>query len=115
MNILVYYDTLAASLATETGASDSLLHVHAGMAILLIARVLTRRSLATPIPLAFVVAAAVANEIVDRIVQGVWILPDAYFDVLNTISWPLMLMIGLRMRNARVIGPRRGRRARLGR
>ena len=41
---------------------DSLLHVHAGLAILFLARLVTRRSLATPIPFLVVVAAEAATR-----------------------------------------------------
>ena len=49
-----------------TGMADSLLHVHAGMAVPFLARILTRKALATPIPPARVALAAAANEILAR-------------------------------------------------
>ena len=50
-----------------TGQSDTVLHIHAGMAVLVLARVLTGRSLGTFIPFVFVVAAEVGNEVLDRL------------------------------------------------
>ena len=41
----------------ETQFSDTILHIHAGMAVLLVARVATGRGLGTFVPLLFVVAA----------------------------------------------------------
>ena len=84
-----------------TGASDALLHVHAGMAVLLAARLITGRSLATPIPFAVVCAAELANEVLDRINHGSWLWVDTGLDIVNTLFWPFVLMIGLRVRRSR--------------
>lgn len=101
MNVAEIYESITLSIGDETGASDSLLHVHAGMAVLLIARILTGRSLATPIPFLIVCIAAVANEVLDRINHGVWRPLDTTLDLLNTLFWPFVLMIGLRTRRSR--------------
>ena len=73
----------------------------AGMAVLLAARLITGRSLATPIPFAVVCVAELANEILDRINNGSWLWLDTGLDVVNTLVWPLVLMIGLRVRRSR--------------
>lgn len=101
MKIPELYESITQLLSDETGASDSLLHVHAGMAVLLVARVATGRSLATPIPFLVVLVAAIANEIMDRLTYGSWRWWDTSLDLLNTLFWPLVLMIGLRVRRAR--------------
>lgn len=103
MNIITLYEQLASAVGTETGASDSLLHVHAGMVVLFLARVITRRSLATWLPATIVLAAALANEVLDYINHGQLLMPDSAYDVINTIFWPFVLMIGLRIRRARVV------------
>ncbi|UZK67706.1 hypothetical protein [Sphingomonas sp. M1-B02] len=56
---------MAAWIGDGVGASDAMLHIHAGMAVLLLARVISGRSLATPVPLAIVYLAEAANEIMD--------------------------------------------------
>lgn len=109
MNIVQLYESLTLSLADETGASDSLLHVHAGMAVLLAARIVTGRSLATPIPFLVVLIVALLNEVLDRVNHGSWNWLDTGLDVLNTIFWPFVLMIGLRIRRSREL--RRAQRA----
>ena len=101
MNIPTFYHDIIVSIGDGTGASDSLLHVHAGLAVLLLARLVTRRSLATPVPFLVVCAAAFANEIMDRLTFGSWRVEDTSFDVLNTLFWPFVLMVGLRLRGAR--------------
>ena len=102
--LIDFYRPLSAALGMSTGASDSLLHVHGGMVVLFLARIATRRSLATWTPFLFVLAAALAKEAVDRVAHGAWRMPDSAFDVLNTIFWPFVLMVGLRWRRARPDG-----------
>ena len=101
MNLVELYESITFAIQDETGASDSLLHVHAGMAVLLIARILTGRSLATPIPFLVVCVAALANEVLDRIIHGLWRPRDSILDLVNTLFWPFVLMVGLRARRSR--------------
>ena len=101
MNIIAFYEQLTLAVGEETGASDTLIHVHAGMAVLLLARVISGRSLATWVPFFVVLVGALANEILDRANHGAWRFPDTLYDVINTIFWPFVLMIGLRLRRSR--------------
>jgi hypothetical protein len=98
MSLASAYEQFTQWVGDGTGASDSLLHVHAGLAVLLVARVISGRSLSTPAPFAIVCAAAIANEVMDRINHGSWLWADTSLDILNTLFWPLVLMIGLRIR-----------------
>lgn len=97
MDLPALYHELIIMIGDRTGASDNLLHVHAGMTVMLLARVLTRRSLATPVPFLCVCAAELANEVADRLTFGSWRLRDTTFDVLNTLFWPAVLMLSLRV------------------
>lgn len=99
-SFIEFYRPLSGEIGAMTGASDSLAHVHGGMLILFIARILTRRSLATWTPFLIVLAVALAKEGADRIAHGVWRMPDTTLDIVNTIFWPFVLMIGLRWRRA---------------
>jgi hypothetical protein len=101
MNLPKLYHDATMWIGDGTGAPDALLHVHAGMAILLLARIVTGRSLATPIPFVVVCVAEFGNEVLDRLALGHWNTVDATADVINTLFWPLVLMIGLRLRRAR--------------
>jgi hypothetical protein len=101
MNLAAHYNRLILWIGDGTGAPDSLLHVHAGMTVLLLARIITGRSLGTPIPFAVVCLAELANEVMDRLHNGTWLWDDTLLDVLNTLFWPFVLLIGLRMRRAR--------------
>jgi uncharacterized membrane protein YcaP (DUF421 family) len=100
MNPAHLYESIILWIGDGTGASDSLLHVHAGLAVLFIARVVTRRSLATWVPFSVVCVAELGNEVMDRIAWGEWRMPDTLYDVLNTLFWPFVLMVGLRLRRS---------------
>lgn len=101
MTLADHYVRFIQWIGDGTGAPDTILHIHAGMAILLLARVLTGRSLATPVPLASVYIAELANEILDYFGHG-RVMPDTLSDVINTVFWPTILFIGLRLRRARL-------------
>lgn len=110
MNVPEIYHRFVMWIGDGTGAPDSLLHVHAGMAVLLTARLITRRSLATPVPFLVVCLAEMANEVLDRVHSGSWMWRDTSLDILNTLFWPFVLMIGLRIRRAREGRKRQPRR-----
>jgi len=81
-----------------TGLPDTILHLHAGMAVLMIARLITRRSLGTFVPLSFVAAAEAFNEVMDRLHFGSWRWPDTLSDIANTLFWPLVICLAVRLR-----------------
>ncbi|MEP9402499.1 hypothetical protein [Sphingomonas sp. VNH70] len=99
MDIPALYAELIGEIGDGTGMADSLLHVHAGMAVLLLTRVITGRRLSTPIPLLVVALAELGNEVLDRMHYGSWRWPDTSMDIVNTLFWPLMLYVGLNIRN----------------
>ncbi len=101
MNIAERYHAVIIWIGNGTGAPDALIHVHAGMAVLLVARIVTGRSLASPVPFAIVCLAELFNELMDRLSFGSWRVTDTTLDVLNTLFWPFVLMIGLRIRRLR--------------
>ena len=105
MDIPGFYASIIGWIGDGTEASDSLLHVHAGLVVLFLARVVSRRSLATPVPFLVVCAAALANEVMDRLNYGGWRWNDTLPDLANTLFWPFVLMIGLRLRRARELAP----------
>lgn len=104
MNPADLYARLVMWIGDGTGAPDTVLHIHAGMAVLLFVRMLSGRSLATPWPLLAVYLAELGNEIMDYFAHG-RIMPDTLSDVLNTVFWPTVLFIGLRVRRARLDRP----------
>lgn len=97
MSIPEFYHSWILWIGDGTGLPDAILHIHAGMAILFIARVLSGRSLGSFIPFAVVVAAELGNEVMDYLVYGMrW--ADTLADIANTCFWPLLISIAVRMR-----------------
>ncbi len=86
-----------------TGTTDTVLHIHAGMAVLMIARIVTRRSLGTFIPLSVVVAAELANEVLDRLHYHSWRWWDTIPDLINTLFWPTVICLAVRLRPMRPV------------
>lgn len=92
------YHALIDWIGDGTGLPDTILHIHAGMAVLLLARVVTGRSLGTLIPLGIVALAEGFNEVMDRILFGSWRWPDTTSDVINTLFWPTVICLAVRLR-----------------
>ena len=97
MELVTRYHQLILWIGDGTGLPDTLLHVHAGLAVLLATRLLTGRSLGTLIPFAVVVVAEGANELLDYLAYG-WRAADTYADLANTLFWPLAISLGVRWR-----------------
>ena len=93
-----WWEGMANWIGDGTGLPDTILHIHAGMAVLLVARVLTGRSLGTLIPLSFVALAEAGNEILDRISYGSWRWSDTLSDIGNTLFWPTVICLAVRLR-----------------
>ena len=81
-----------------TGLPDTILHIHAGMLVLMVARVVSRRSLGSFVPLAVVIAAEAFNEIMDRLLFGSWRWADTSLDIVNTLLWPTVICAAVRLR-----------------
>ncbi|HZF42207.1 MAG TPA: hypothetical protein VEZ48_02225 [Sphingomonadaceae bacterium] len=80
-----------------TGMSDKLLHVHGGMAIFLLSAMALGKPLSDPLPLLIVVAAELANELRDRIINGSWRWADTLGDIASTLFWPVLIFAFLRL------------------
>lgn len=98
MMISATYHRFITWIGEGTGVPDAMLHIHAGMAILLLARVITGRSLGTFIPLSFVVLAEIGNEVMDRLYDGYWRVDDSAADIINTLFWPTIICLAVRLR-----------------
>ena len=83
-----------------------MLHIHAGLALMMLARLVTRRSLGSFTPIGVVVAAEAFNEIMDYLAYGArW--SETAADIANTLFWPAVIFLGVRLRP--MIGPWRRR------
>lgn len=97
MDLPALYHSLILWIGDGTGLPDAILHIHAGLAILLVARMISRRSLASFLPFAAVVFAEAANEIMDYLTYGVR-MADTLADIGNTLFWPFVVSLGVRLR-----------------
>jgi hypothetical protein len=84
-------------IGSATGMSDKLLHVHGGMAILLLSALALDKPLSDPMPLLIVVVAELANEVRDRIINGLWRWVDTLGDIASTLFWPVSIFALLRL------------------
>ena len=98
MDIPALWAAIVQWIGDGTGASDTILHIHAGLAVLLAARVVTRRSLGTWMPLTVVAAAELTNEVLDRLHYDSWRWTDTIPDVANTLFWPAVICLAVRLR-----------------
>lgn len=97
MDLVQAYHAAIVWIGDGTGLPDAILHIHAGMAVMMLARVFSGRSLGTMIPLAFVGAAEAGNEFLDYLSYGMrW--ADTSSDIANTLFWPLVITLGVRWR-----------------
>ena len=64
----------------------------------MLARVVSGRSLGSFIPLSAVIVAELTNEVLDRLHFHAWRWPDTIGDVINTLFWPTIICIGIRLR-----------------
>jgi hypothetical protein len=92
------YHALITWIEIATGQPDTVLHIHAGLAVMMLARIVTKRSFATFVPFAFAVAAECANELFDYLQAGVWNAPGTMADLANTLFWPFAISLGVRWR-----------------
>lgn len=97
MNLPALYHEWILWIGDGTGLPDAILHIHAGLAILLLTRVITGRSLGTFIPFAVVLVAEIGNELMDYLAYGMrW--ADTLSDLANTYFWPLVISLAVRLR-----------------
>ncbi len=102
MTIPAAYGAFVTWIGEGTGLPDTILHIHAGLIILMLVRLVTGRSLGTFIALWFVLAAEVGNEVLDYMVYGArW--ADTFTDIANTMFWPFVISLGVRLRPMKTI------------
>ena len=86
-------------LSDAVGASEDLLHVHAGLMIFVAAALLFRHRMRSRVPIALVYFFAVGNEIMDFFgpTPSTSRL-EPWLDIFNTVLWPTLLFIIARRR-----------------
>lgn len=86
------YSVFKQSLGEITGMTEDLIHVHVGLAIFVVAALLLRRRMRSPLPILAVVLLALANEIFDWL-AGPWDPLEGVLDFVNSVFWPAVLFL----------------------
>lgn len=99
------YNALKTQLSELLGITKDALHIHIGLAIFLVAALVFRRSLSSWVPWLCLLAFEIANELMDafHLHGGPFSIEigDSLKDMLNTMFWPTMLLLGLRWHHHR--------------
>lgn len=97
MNLLTEFHAAKLYVVEVTGLARDTLHLHFGLALMLIVALLFRRSLASPWPWLSVVLFAALGEYLDRrdslALGAPWSVAESVKDFLNTLFWPTMLVV----------------------
>jgi hypothetical protein len=101
-------------IVTATGLDMDALHVHAGIIVQLLAALILRRSLRSPLPWLVVLAAVLANEAYDLhydpwpASQRAWQIAESVKDVWNTLAMPTLLVLLARFAPRLLTAPSHG-------
>jgi hypothetical protein len=91
------FNFLKTELSEFIGLSKDALHVHLGLLVFLLAMVIFRRSAASLVPWACVLALQVGNELIDTFhwYNGVleFNLAGSLKDMVNTMLWPTLILL----------------------
>jgi hypothetical protein len=93
---LVAYRDAKRHLGEITGASEDLLHIHAGLLIFVVTALVLRKKMRSPVPLALVFLFALLNEVIDVLAGGDYRALEPYVDFANTVFWPTILFLAAR-------------------
>lgn len=96
---LAQYSAAKQALGTTLGASEDVLHLHAGLVIFFAAALFLRHRMRSRVPIALVYVFAFGNEVIDAYSPaGGATLTGSVADILNTIVWPTLLFLLARRR-----------------
>jgi hypothetical protein len=90
---IIAYGEAKAWFTDYTGATEDLLHIHAGLLIFVVSALILKKKMRSPIPLALVVAFALLNEVIDRLAGGPQDSIEPFVDFANTVFWPTVLFL----------------------
>lgn len=96
------YALLKAAIASDTGLTGTMLHIHGGMLIFLLARVLSGKPLGSFFPFTIVLILEIVNEVIDYMNHDMshsdWHWAGAQLDFVSTLFWPFVLSFGVLLR-----------------
>lgn len=95
------YHQMIEQIVAATGMSHEVLHVHAGLAIYVVAQVLLGTRRGSMLAISSVLMVELANEAMNRLYYGAWRWPDTMADIVTTLFWPCALVILSKFRRHR--------------
>lgn len=101
MNPFTAYASFMNDIALWFGASHSMMHVHAGLAIYVVTQFAVRTRRASMTALNTVVALAVGHEVLDYLGTASWDWLDTIKDIALTVTWPVAVTAVGQYRRAR--------------
>lgn len=97
MSFASHYEAVIAWIVLHCGGSDKFAHTYAGLLIWLLSVLIAGRSNARfELGLAAIILIEIANECIDRIAHGSWMLRDTLGDAAATWFWPTILTVAIR-------------------
>ena len=93
MSLSAEYVSFVGAIASETGGSHALAHVHAGLAIFVAVQFLMRDRRASLNALIWVAGAGLANEVIQAAHYGSPRWADTLGDIALTLLWPTILYV----------------------
>lgn len=94
--LIAGYGAAKSWLSDHTGATEDLLHIHAGLLIFVVAALVLKKKMRSPVPLALVIVFALLNEVIDHLAGGPQRTLEPYVDFVNTVFWPTVLFLAAR-------------------
>lgn len=101
MDLITSYYGLTEAVKQVTGMPAEMLHIHAGMAIYLIAQVLLGSRRASWMALSIVLEVELFNEVMNYLYHGSWRWADTSTDIALTLFWPCLCVFAGKYRRWR--------------
>lgn len=101
MEVFTAYTSLMDQAAQWFGVPHSTMHVHAGLAVYVVAQVVVRTRRASMAALNTVIALAVLHEVLDFFGSPNWDWADTLQDIALTSMWPVAITVVGQYRRAR--------------
>lgn len=87
------YARVIAHITELCGGSDKFAHTYVGLAIWLATLIALRRPLTDWRALIPLILLEGANEVMDRLAVGAWMVPETLKDIAATLFWPMTIIL----------------------
>lgn len=93
MELVNAYARIIAHITELCGGSDKFAHTYVGLAIWLATLIALRRPLTDWRVLIPLILLEGANEVMDRLAVGSWMVPETLKDIAATLFWPVTIIV----------------------